>query len=980
MATLQFVPNRGQWHDEVRFCALGDTAGWLHDDGFTLRFERWSNEPSSALVTTDMRREQSGCVVRTRFLAAQKPTFVPGAPLAALHNFFLGNDRERWRTDVPGYATVCMQGVLPGVDVMFRPLLQGRSGAFEYDLLLAPGAELSRFVARCEGVARLRIDRDGRLCAAITTPEGERELIQEAPIAWQDTPLGRRPLQVAFRLLDECTYGFVARDLDPGCAATVDPGVVWGTFLGGGATDRINALRWKPGVGIWVAGWAGSTDFPTTAGAYRTVGGADAFLARLSDNGQALQFATYLGGAMGEEVRGLDLGPGDTATVVGFTRSTNFPVTPSAVQPTFGGSSPFLDIGDGFVVRFTAAGDALLGATYLGGLHDDVAEAVVVDATGSAVVAGWTSSGNFPTTLGAWQPAIGGLPIIQSDGFVTKVSANAQSLLFSTYVGGLASEQLLDLDRDPVSGDLVVVGWSQSPNYPVTLNALRPTSAGGIEGVVLRLSSTGASAVFSTYLGGIADEAMQTVEIAPDGSIWLGGFTNSMNFPTTLNAPQQVFAGATDGLVCQLNGGGQTILFSTLLGGPGPDRVRGLDVSAGGTVVVGEAGDGFPVTVDALQSQFAGGSLDAFVTHLVGGALQWSTYLGGMNQDVLGSVVVANNGLAVVAGWSYSADFPIAPPTMQSQLRGVEDGIILKLDLVNDLGDSLRVVPLAAPTGPKFVGDGEQEALAVSLENVSSRDLAIESVRVLVAGAGMTPSHFESLRVFGEDPGQPSTPPVLVAGPLTLAADDTELDVVLNGLVLAPGATAVLRFMAAIRTDPAGSSVEVACVIVDAGSWTLHAMGAGAGPTVRVLGSGRVMGPVFIAGSLPGDADGDGRWTVADLRLQLARLGTTDRVIDCDGDAQLTPTDVALSRDAVLGRPSLVTIPALVRSSWITLRGVFPRDRSLQASLGGRSLAQGALTPREITLRIEGSQPAGTQDLVVSLDGRVIIARPVLVQ
>src|SRR5436190_14450708 len=259
-----------------------------------------------------------------------------------------------------------MRGVLPGIDVAFRPLPDSQRGPFEFDLLLQPGADLSAFAARCEGADHLRIDDRGRLCIVADTPDGPIELRHEAPVAWQQTPAGRRELRVAFRLLDRTTWGFVAADLDPMHAAVVDPGVVWATWLGGGASDSINAMRWAPGTGVWVAGWAGSTNFPATPGAYRTVGGADGFVARLNDDGTLLQFATYLGGASGDEVRGLALGPGDTPTVVGYTHSTDFPVTPGAADPSYSGGSPFLDIGDGFLARLSANGSALLAATYLG--------------------------------------------------------------------------------------------------------------------------------------------------------------------------------------------------------------------------------------------------------------------------------------------------------------------------------------------------------------------------------------------------------------------------------------------------------------------------------------------------------------------------------------------------------------------------------------------------------------------------------------
>lgn len=976
---VQFVPNLGQWDDAVRFCVLGDTIGWLHDDGFTLRLERWTG-PSADEPTGSRTRTQTGCVVRTRFLASRPPTFATGVELPTRRHFFRGDDRTRWRTDVPCFDRATMRGVQPGIDVVFRSLPDGRRGAFEYDLVLAPDADLSRFAARCEGVEELRIDAVGRLCARVATGDGAwEELVQEAPLAWQDTPSGRRPLRVAFRLLDSTTYGFVAPDRDPAWPAVVDPGVVWGTFLGGGLTDSINALRWRDGVGVWVAGWASSTDFPTTSGAYRTTGGADAFVARLDDAGATLQFATYLGGARAEEIRGLDLGPGDTPTVVGYTQSADFPVTPGALQSTYRGASLFLDVGDGFVTRLSATGNALLASTYLGGLFDEAAEAVRVDAVGNATVAGWTSSPDFPVTPGAFQGAIAGVPGAQTDGFLTRVAANGQSLAFSTFVGGSLNDQFVALDRDPISGDVVACGWTLSANYPTTPLAVRPSFNGAVDGIVTRLQGNGAAAVFSTYLGALETDYALCSRFAPDGTIWVGGTTNSPTYPLSANAPQTLAGGLRDGFVTQLTGNGQTIQFSTLLGGSGQDKVRAIDVGPLGVVAVGEAGAGFPLTQDAEQSVFSGGNLDAFLTHLTNGGatLAYSTYLGGADQDALGAVELGTGGLVVVGGWSFSTDFPIAPAGYQSQLRGVEDGVVMKFDLVTTFGDSLAVGS-AAGDSVQRVAAGEHDLLVAQLQNLTARELVVDTVKLLLAGAGSAPSRVASLRVLRELPGAAGSS--LVAGPLLPTLDNGELLVPFTGCTVPAGGTIRLRVVADVAPDPTGAVAEVAAAVVGKDAWTLHAVGAGQGPSVRVAAPGRVDGVVLVLGDLPGDVDGDGSQTVVDVRRQLALLGTNQPAIDCDGDGQVTPIDIAATRDAVLGRTTVFAVPgAVARGTWITIRGLFP-ERAMQASLGGRVLVVGCVTPRELTLFVAADQVVGTQELVLSAAGRAVVATLVDVQ
>lgn len=981
VAAARFVPNQGQWHDEVAFGVLGDTTGWLHRDGFTLRLERHEPQPPVGRERAAGPVAQVGCVVRTRFDGTAQSVDV-GEPLPGTLNFLRGADPKGWRSDVPCYASVQLRAVQPGIDVVFRPLPNGEAGAFEYDLLLAPGADVTRFVAHCEGAESLRIDAEGRLCVALAMPDGTVELVQRAPIAWQDGPAGRRPLRVEFRLVGADGYGFVAADLDPSLGATVDPGVVWSTLLGGGSSDSINDLVWRPGVGIWVGGWAGSMDFPTTTGAYRTTGQQDGYVARLDEAGSTLVYGTYLGGSLVDEVRSLDIGPGLQPTVVGFTHSLDFPITPGAYQSNYAGASLVVDVGDAFVTHLTATGGGVLGSTYLGGMFDEIAEAVVVDAAGNACVAGWTASGNFPTTPGSWQPALGGPLTLQTDGFLARIAPNGASALYCTYAGGQLPDQLLALALDPVSGDVIAAGWSVSSNFPVTGNAYRTTNAGSLDMVVLRLNAAGNAPVFSTYLGGVGEDLVNCVKLANDGSVWLGGLSNSSNFPTTVGAPQRVRGGADDAVISRLNAAGSALVYSTLFGGSGSEQVRGLAIDGTDLLVVGETTGGIVMTPQAFQASFGGGGLDGFAAHYTGSGAQlaYSSYFGGANGDVLDSVVLANGGLAVLGGWSFSADFPVTAGVFQTQLRGIEDGVLLKLDLLSDLGDGLELTS-GSEGGVRAIGSGEHELLVVAAANRTGRELQLEAMRILFAGRGDAPSFVQRVRVFLDPPGQPGTRGRLVAGPFPLLADDQEISVPLQDVQVPAGGSVTLRVVVDVVLDAMFGTVELACAAVDASAWTLRASGAGTGPAVRVLGTGRVAGPVLLGGALPGDADGDGGYSVFDLRQQCARLGETERLFDTDGDGVLTTDDVDFTRAAMLGRPTLVSCPLVVRrGEWFTVQGVFPTEGVVEATLGGRSPSFGRLTPRELTLRVDATQTLGLQGLQVTVDGRLVVARTVQVQ
>lgn len=971
---LQFVPNRGQWASgprqpeqdtgsEVRFAVLGGTSGWLHDDGFTVRLERWSQEDPKA-----PQRRCVGAVVRTRFVAAATHGFATGEEFATRHNFLGGQQSV---CDVPSYDSVTMQGVQPGIDVRFRALPGGEAvgAAFEYDLLLAPHADLSTFEAVCEGVDSLRIDEQGRLVAAVTSPASAHELVQQAPVAWQVDGEQRRKVDVSFRLLGTNRYGFVVENLDASLATVVDPGVLWGTFLGGGATDRIHDTKYVPGSGVWVGGWTGSSDFPTTTGAFQSTGVADAFVARLSDDGQSLLFATYLGGSNGDQIRGIAVGSDESVTCVGFTNSADFPTTAGAAQTTYSGGSIFLDIGDAFLSRIDANGQNLLASTFMGGVYDDIAEDVELDANDDPIVVGWTSSNNFPIPAGGYQPALGGLPIAQSDGFVLGVTQNGQTFSYGTFLGGQSGEQLLDIDRDPATGDLAVAGWSLGADYPTTPSVVRPTSGGDIDAIVTRLNADASVAVFSTYMGGIGEDAAQAVEFDTDGSVWIGGFTDSTNYPATLGAPQQSLGGTYDGFVTRISDVGQSLVFSTLLGGPGQDRVRDIDLSAAGMFVVGDAGTGFPVTSDAVQLTFASGILDGFATYLTanGQNITWSSYFGGVGQDSLLAVDFNDSGIAVVAGYSYSSDFPIAPAGYQGQLLGAEDGVVMQFDMLTDIGPAMRVDPVGS--GKVEVAEsGEVALLEFDLTNISNRTLVVDSVRVFVTGAGATPQNVSDLRVLRDGPD--GTAAELVGGP-RLAAPGSETFVALTGVTLPPLSST--RFQVVANVAASTASYEVAAAIADADAWELRAVGLGSGPTVSVSGLGRATGAVYVLGAIAGDIDGSGTRDVVDIRRLANQVGAANETADVDGDGVISPVDVEATTQAVLGRGTVFSVPSqILHGNYLRLRGLFPSNESVQAVLGGRSLLLGRSMPRELSVRIDDDHPVGLQELVVTIDGRTV--------
>lgn len=974
---LRLVPNVGQWHDDVRFAVLGaDARAWIHADGFTLRLERWDPRTGEAATT----RGCDGAVVRTRFLASHGEAVAEGEPIGCRHHFYVGSE-ERWRSDVPAYDRVRLQTLRPGVDLIVRPAATA-AAVFEYDLLLAPGADLGGIEAECEGVTALAIDGYGALVMRVPMPDGGTiDLVQPPPVSWQDGPEGRRPVQIAFELRGPRRFGFTGLALDPDLATTIDPGLQWSTLLGGGSSDSINDLRWRPGQGLWVGGWAGSSDFPTTTGAFRTTGIRDGFVARLAENGQTLVFATYLGGSAGEEVRALDTNAANEIYVGGWTMSADFPTTAAGWRRTWAGGSVVVQIGDGFVTRLNPNGSALLASTFVGGVIDDVVEGLDVDGAGNVFAAGWTYSPDFPVTAGARQTVLGGPIGVQTDGFVVRLDAALATPGWSTFMGSLFSDQLLDIVVDG-AGQATVAGWSESSTYPTTPTAYRTTNGGAVDGVVSRLNSTGSGLVWSTYVGGIGIERVLSVELASDGSVLLGGTTASTNFPTSIGAFQRTLAGPQDGFVSVLSGNGQALTYGTLLGGTGVDVVRGVVRDGQNRLfAVGETAGAFPTTPDAFQVGYGGGSRDGFATLLdaSGATLAWSSYFGGVGQEVLDSVVVAANGLAVLGGWTWSPDFPTTPGAFQTVLRGIEDGVVLQLDLASSLEGFFGGEALPTALASTFVPGDDVELLAVRLANRTQRPLRPRSVRLFVGGTGDGQAHADGLSLWRDDPATAPRRDQLL-GQMALPAANGEVVVDLGLLPdLVPDEVVDLRFFLRTRADvPPG--VEFAAAVLDDAAWDVRPATSTQVVEIRV---GRLAGPVVSATefpAFPADANSDHVLTVADLRVLCNRLGTPANGVDPDGNGTIEVADLDFARGVLLGRSVITACPeTFVRGEWVSLRGWFPQ-RDVTVTIGGRVLQLGTLTPRELTVRIDPALAAGAQNLAFAVGSRTVSERTVSVQ
>ena len=311
-------------------------------------------------------------------------------------------------------------------------------------------------------------------------------------------------------------------------------------------------------------------------------------------------------------------------------------------------------------------------ATYLGGSGGEngsfqVNAGIAVDSAGSAYVSGYTRSTDFPTA-NPIQPSNGGF----QNAFVTKLSPDGSSFVYSTYLGGSGQDYGTGIAVDS-SGNAYVTGQAASPDFPTTPGAFQTARPGANPSAfVTELNSTGSALVYSTYLGGSLTDIGFGIAVNASGQASVTGFANSRNFPTTAGAPQIAFGGGGDAFVTTLAADGSSLAFSTYLGGKLVDQGFGIALDASGNIyVVGETvSSNFPL-VNPLQAVY-GGAADAFVAKLnpTTSTLIYSTYLGGSAADYGFGIAVDSAGSAYVTGFTQSSDFPTANP-YQPALFGV---------------------------------------------------------------------------------------------------------------------------------------------------------------------------------------------------------------------------------------------------------------------------------------------------------------------
>jgi hypothetical protein len=545
-------------------------------------------------------------------------------------SYFLG-DRGTY-TGVRGYSQIAYEDLWPGIDLYYR----AKEDGVKYEFRVEAGRDPTNIRVRCEGHDSLVI---GESVVSISKDNGA--FVDEGLQAFQELT----DTDVTFSSCGPHTYGFKVSNYDGSKDLIIDP-LVYSTFVGGEVSEGANSIAVDSFGNAFVTGITESHDFPTVNAYNSTHGdGWDCFVFKLSASGSSLLYSTFIGGRGYDYANSIAVDSPGNAFVTGRTGSSDFP-TVNAYNSTHG------DGWDCFVFKLSADGSNLLYSTFVGGREYDEASSIALDSSGNAFVTGLTRSLDFPT-MNAYDNTHGD----GRDCFVFKLSADGSNLLYSTFVGGSSYDEARSVAVDS-SGNAFVTGYTFSFDFP-TVNAYDSTRGGDEDCFVFKLSASGSTLLYSTFIGGRSYDYANSIAVDSPGNAFVTGRTGSSDFPT-VNAYDSTHGGDEDCFVFKLSASGSTLLYSTFIGGRSYDYAFSIAVDWFGNAFVagGTESHDFP-TVNAYDSTY-GDNGDCFVFKLSasGSTLLYSTFVGGSWFDYGNSIVVDSFGNAFVAGGTESHDFP----------------------------------------------------------------------------------------------------------------------------------------------------------------------------------------------------------------------------------------------------------------------------------------------------------------------------------
>ena len=563
---FDFIENKGQWNNQVKFMGdVGTGSFFLQQTGFTVLLHNTAdmkrlhdashgvigggsnaasaNNSNAAAARPTSNNHGSGLsqvensamvlhshAYRVNFEgASSKVEIVPEKVQDSYNNYFMGNDPAQWVSNAKIYAGITYKNMYPGIDVRYY----SENGVLKYDIVVNPGASIGDIQMKYEGADKLSIKNNQLV---INTSVGDVKELQ--PYSYQfDKVKGKTDINCRYEIVNNNTVRFKIKAYAKDVPLVIDPAMIFSTFSGSRSDNWGFTATPGPDGSLFGGGIVQQNGYPVTTGAIQSApGGAtwDIGLTRFSPDGSRRLYSTYLGGGGNDYPLSMISDNQGNLVLMGRTYSDKLPGT--TVGPGGGG--------DLYVIKINATGTAIIGAMRIGGKGLDAAN--IQDQRGNS---------NTPKKM--------------------------STLRF--YGDDSRGEVILD-----AANNIYLVTQTQSTDFP-TANAFQSTLAGGQDGAILKIDPTCQNILFSSYLGGAADDGAFVMDISPaTGNLYVAGATSSTNFPgATGGTVQPAYAGGlTDGFITEIANNGSSVLRTTYLGTDAYDAIYGIKFDKAGNPYV----------------------------------------------------------------------------------------------------------------------------------------------------------------------------------------------------------------------------------------------------------------------------------------------------------------------------------------------------------------------------------------------------------
>jgi len=676
--------------DGVSYVIYSKTEGELNSfEGFDLK-ERLNKEDCSPLNYARVDLELvGGNIDRSKIVFEDE---LPGYV-----NYYLPGCPEGI-TNLKSYRVVRVKDVYPCIDWVFR---YDADGNLHHEFVVKPEGNPDEIKIKVKW-ADVKLRDDGSEII-LSTPVGD--ILDGSIYAYE----GDKRVKVNY-VFDGGLLAYDVRGWSRNENLVIDPPLarLWATYYGGSDYDYAYSVATDQQGNVYVVGYTWSSNFPVYdpgGGAYyqgNNAGYYDAFILKFNSSGVRL-WATYYGGSSSSDYAySVATDQQGNVYVVGYTSSTNFPVYDPGGGAYYQGSRAGYD--DAFILKFDSSGVRQWATYYGGSSSSDYAYSVATDQQGNVYVVGYTSSTNFPVYDPGGGAYYQGNNAGYYDAFILKFNSSGVRQWATYYGGSSSSDYAYSVATDP-QGNVYVVGYTRSTDFPVYNPGggayYQGSRAGYDDAFILKFDSSGVRQWATYYGGSSSSDYAYSVATDPQGNVYVVGYTSSTNFPVYDPGGGAYFqqtigsSGYSDAFILKFNSSGVR-LWATYYGGSSYDYTNSVATDPQGNVyVVGNTySTDFPVYNPGGGAYYQGseaGYDDAFILKFnSSGVRLWATYYGGSSSDYAYSVATDPQGNVYVVGNTGSTNFPVGNPYgayYQQNNNGSSDAFLLKF--MTDAGPTL---------------------------------------------------------------------------------------------------------------------------------------------------------------------------------------------------------------------------------------------------------------------------------------------------